>query len=235
MTSQPIPWIPSKPGRWAWLGVFSILLLIAGQVLGIVTSRPDRDMGDLEKIIYVHVPIAWIMSVTFAVVMFYSLRYLWKRDERDDLAAAAAAEVGTVLNGVTLLLGMIWGKPTWGVWWAWDARLTSTLVLFLIFVGYLSLREFVEEPERRAQWSAAVGILGAINVGIVYMSVRWWRTLHQMQSNPGTVDATYVLALRVNAFAFLFLMIYFVRRRYEAMCLNRAAEHVAEAAALRGA
>lgn len=235
MTSQPIPWVPPKPGRWAWLGVFAILLLIGGQVLGIVTSRPDRDMGDLEKIFYVHVPIAWIMSVTFAIVMFYSLRYLWKRDERDDLAAAAAAEVGTVLNGVTLLLGMIWGKPTWGVWWAWDARVTSTLVLFLIFVGYLSLREFVEEPERRAQWSAAVGILGAINVGIVYMSVRWWRTLHQMQSNPGTVDATYVLALRVNAFAFLFLMIYFVRSRYEAMCLNRATDHVAEAAALRGA
>jgi heme exporter protein C len=235
MTSPPIPWTPPKPGRWAWLGVFAILLLIAGQILGIVTSRPDRDMGDLEKIFYVHVPIAWIMSVTFAIVMFFSLRYLWKRDERDDLAAAAAAEVGTVLNGVTLLLGMIWGKPTWGVWWAWDARVTSTLVLFLIFVGYLSLREFVEEPERRAQWSAAVGILGAINVGIVYMSVRWWRTLHQMQSNPGTVDATYVLALRVNAFAFLFLMIYFVRRRYEAMCLNRATDHVAEAVALRGA
>lgn len=235
MTSQPIPWTPPKPGRWAWLGVFAILLLIAGQILGIVTSRPDRDMGDLEKIFYVHVPIAWIMSVTFAIVMFFSLRYLWKRDERDDLAAAAAAEVGTVLNGVTLLLGMIWGKPTWGVWWAWDARVTSTLVLFLIFVGYLSLREFVEEPERRAQWSAAVGILGAINVGIVYMSVRWWRTLHQMQSNPGTVDATYVVALRVNAFAFLFLMIYFVRRRYEAMCLNRATDHVAEAVALRGA
>ncbi len=145
-------------------------------------------MGDLEKIIYVHVPAAWIMSVTFAIVMFYSLRYLWRRDERDDLAAAAAAEVGTVLNGLTLVLGMIWGKPTWGVWWAWDARLTSTLVLFLIFVGYLSLRAFVDDPERRAQWSAAVGILGAINVPIVYMSVRWWRTLHQMQSSPSTVD-----------------------------------------------
>ena len=235
MPSSIIPWIPPKRGRWPWFGVFAILLLIAGQVLGIVTSPPDRDMGDLEKIIYVHVPVAWVMSVTFAIVMFYSLRYLWKRDERDDLAAAAAAEVGTVLNGLTLALGMIFAKPTWGVWWTWDARLTSTLVLFLIFVGYLSLRGFVDDPERRAQWSAAVGILGAINVGIVYMSVRWWRTLHQMQSSPDTVDSIYVLSLRVNAFAFLFLMIYFVRRRYESMCLERAADHAVESAALGGA
>jgi heme exporter protein C len=235
MASQTIPWIPPKPGRWPWFGAFAIALLIAGQVLGIVTSPPDRDMGNLEKIIYVHVPAAWIMSVTFAIVMYFSLRYLWKGDERDDLAAAAAAEVGTVLNGLTLALGMIFAKPTWGVWWAWDARLTSTLVLFLIFVGYLSLRGFVDEPGRRAKWSAAVGILGAINVGIVYMSVRWWRTLHQMQSSPDTVDSVYVLALRVNAFAFLFLMIYFVRRRYESLCLDRAADHAAEAAALGGA
>jgi heme exporter protein C len=235
MPPQATSWDPPRPGRWPWFGAFAIVFLVAGQVLGIVTSPPDRDMGDLERIIYVHVPIAWVMSVTFAVVMFYSLRYLWRRDERDDLAAAAAAEVGTLLNGMTLVIGMIFAKPTFGVWWAWDARLTSTLVLFLIFVGYLSLREFVDDPERRAQWSAAVGILGAINVGIVYMSVRWWRTLHQMQSTPDTVDAIYVLSLRVNAFAFLFLMIYYVRRRYEALCLDRAADHAAEAAALRGA
>jgi heme exporter protein C len=235
MTSPSIPWEPPKPGRWPWFGAFTIALLIAGQALGVIASPPDRDMGDLEKIIYVHVPAAWIMSVTFAVVMYYSLKYLWKRDERDDLAAASAAEVGTVLNALTLVLGMIFAKPTWGVWWTWDARLTSTLVLFLMFVGYLSLRGFVDDPERRAQWSAAVGILGAINVGIVYMSVRWWRTLHQVQSSPNTVDSIYVLALRVNAFAFLFLMIYFVRRRYESMCLERAAEHAAEAAALGAA
>jgi len=129
---------------------------------------------------------------------------------------------------------MIWGRPTWGVWWAWDARVTSTLVLFLIFVGYLSLRSFVDEPQRRAQWSAAVGILGAINVPIVYMSVRWWRTLHQVQSSPATVDPAYVISLRANAFAFLFIMIYFIRRRYEAALLERAAERAAEATALGG-
>jgi heme exporter protein C len=107
-------------------------------------------------------------------------------------------------------------------------------VLFLIFVGYLALRSFVEDPQRRAQWSAAVGVLGAINVPIVYMSVRWWRTLHQMQSSPATVDSAYVIGLRLNAFAFLFIMIYFIRRRYEVARLERATELAAEAAALGG-
>jgi heme exporter protein C len=132
------------------------------------------------------------------------------------------------------VLGMLWGKPTWGVWWTWDARLTSTLVLFLIFVGYLALRAFVDEPERRGQWSAAVGILGAINVPVVYMSVRWWRTLHQIQSSPSTIDPWYVINLRLGAFAFLFMMIYFIRRRYEAAQLVRAAELAAQDAALGG-
>jgi heme exporter protein C len=110
--------------------------------------------------------------LAFFLVLVFSLKYLWKSREEDDLLAASSAEVGTAFNGLTLVIGSIWAKPTWGVWWAWDARLTSTLVLFLIFVGYLSLRAYVDDPHRRAQWSAAVGILGAINVPIVYMSVR---------------------------------------------------------------
>lgn len=223
-----------RPGRWPWFGAFAILFLIGSEALGILTSPPDRDMGDLQKIMYVHVPSAWMSLLAPAVVLVYSLRYLMKGREEDDLLAASAAEVGAAFSGLTLVLGMIWGRPAWGVWWAWDARLTSMLVLFLILVGYLSLRSFVEDPQRRAQWSAAVGVLGAINVPIVYMSVRWWRTLHQMQSSPSTVDPAYVLALRANAFAFLFMMVYFIRRRYEAARLERAAEHTAEAVALGG-
>jgi heme exporter protein C len=191
-------------------------------------------MGDLQKIMYVHVPSAWITMLSFLVVLVYSVRYLWQRRENDDLLAASAAEVGATFNGLTLVLGMLWGRPTWGVWWTWDARLTSTLVLFLIFVGYLSLRAFIDEPVRRAQWSAAVGILGAINVPIVYLSVRWWRTLHQVQSSPSTVDPLYVLFLRANAFAFLFVMIYFIRQRYEAARIERGAELAAQAVALGG-
>ncbi|HET9012200.1 MAG TPA: cytochrome c biogenesis protein CcsA, partial [Gemmatimonadaceae bacterium] len=109
-----------------------------------------------------------------------------------------------------------------------------TLVLFLILAGYLSLRAFIDDRDQRAQWSAAVGVLGAINVPIVYLSVRWWRTIHQIQSSPSTVDPAYVIGLRLNAFAFLFVMIYFIRRRYEAAMMERAAERVSESAALGG-
>lgn len=224
-----------KAGKWPWFGAFALLFLAATQTYGILTSPPDRDMGHLEKILYVHVPAAWITFIAFFVVLVASVRYLWKQREADDLLAASAAEVGAMFNGLTLLLGMIWGRPTWGVWWTWDARLTSTLVLFLMFIGYLSLRAFVDEPQRRAQWSAAVGILGALNVPIVYMSVKWWRTLHQLQSSPETVDPAYVFSLRSNAFAVLFVMIYFIRRRYEAARLDRATERMVQDAALGGA
>ena len=223
-----------QPGRWPLFGWFAVAFVIAAQAISIAISAPDRDMGDLQKILYIHVPAAWNMGLCYLAVALYSLRYLWKHNERDDLKAAAAAEVGTVLNGLTLILGMIWGRPTWGVWWAWDARVTSTLIMFLIFAGYLALRSFVDEPDRRAQWSAAAGIFGAINYPIVYMSVRWWRTLHQVQSTPGTLDPSYTLSLRLNAFAILFLVIYFIRRRYEAALTERVAEQVLQAAALGG-
>jgi heme exporter protein C len=223
-----------RPGRWPIFGWFTVAFLVAAQATSFAISPPDRDMGDLQKILYIHVPAAWNMGICYLLVAVYSFRYLWQRDERHDLIAASAAEVGAVLNGLTLALGMIWGRPTWGVWWVWDARLTSTLIMFLVFAGYLALRAFVEEPERRAQWCAVAGIFGAINYPIVYMSVRWWRTIHQVQSSPSTLDPNYTLSLRLNAFAILFLAIYFIRRRYEAALTERVAEQTLQAAALGG-
>jgi heme exporter protein C len=191
-------------------------------------------MGHLQKIMYVHVPAAWNAFLAFVVVFGGSILYLWKREERWDLLAAAAAEVAAVLTALTIALGSIWGRPTWGVWWTWDPRLTSTAILLVIIVGYLALRSFVEEPERRARWSAAVGILGALNVPIVYMSVRWWRTLHQPQSSPSTVDPAYAWGLRLNAIAFLLLMIWLVRARYRAATLERMRDRAEEREALGG-
>jgi heme exporter protein C len=217
-----------------WFGVVALLALAGAQVLGILTSPPDRDMGHLQKIMYVHVPAAWNAFMAFFVVAVASLAYLWKGRERHDLLAAAAAEVGAVMTALTLLLGSIWGRPTWGVWWTWDPRLTSTAVLLLIFVGYLALRGFVEDADRRAQWSAAVGILGALNVPIVYMSVKWWRTIHQLQSSPSTVDPEYVVGLRANAIAMLLVVVYFIVKRYRAAQVERMAEQLAERAALEG-
>jgi heme exporter protein C len=214
------------------LGFAGFAAIAAAQALGFATSPPDRDMGHLQKIMYVHVPAAWSAFVCFFVVFVASVHYLWRRQERSDLLAASAAEVGTVFTALTLVLGSIWGRPTWGVWWTWDPRLTSTAVLLVIFVGYLALRAFADDPDQRARWSAAVGILGALNVPIVYMSVKWWRTLHQIQSSPATVDPAYALGLRANGLAFLILGAYLVWRRYQAAVLERQLERRREDEAL---
>lgn len=217
---------PRTLARPRWLapfGGFAFVFLIAAQTVALRTA-PDRDMGQLQKILYVHVPAAWVSFAAFAVVFVFSVLYLAKRQEDHDLLAASAAETGAVLTALTLLLGSIWGRPTWGVWWSWDPRLTSTAILLMIYAGYLALRAFTEDDEKRARWSAAVGILGAINVPIVYMSVQWWRTLHQPLSTPSTVDAEYAIGLGLNAFAFLLLLVYFVASRYYVARLERAAE-----------
>jgi heme exporter protein C len=214
------------------LGLGAFAMLAVTQALGLATSPPDRDMGHLQKIMYVHVPAAWSAGVCFLVVFLASLHYLWTKRERSDLLAASAAEVGTVFTALTLILGSIWGRPTWGVWWTWDARLTSTAVQLVIFVGYLALRAFADDPERRARWSAAVGVLGTLNVPIVYMSVKWWRTLHQTQSSPSTVDPAYALGLRANGIALLLVTIYLIWRRYQAAIVERDAERRRDDAAL---
>jgi heme exporter protein C len=217
----------------ALLGWSALLLFVGAQAFGLSISAPDRDMGHLQKIMYVHVPTAWAGLVAFFLVFVSSLLYLWRREARYDLFAAATAEVGVVLTALTLALGSIWGKPTWGVWWTWDPRLTSTAVLLFLYAGYLALRAFTDEPERRARWSAAAGVLAFLNVPIVYMSVRWWRTLHQIQSSPATLDPAYTLSLRLNGIALLLILAYFASRRYQAGKAEAMLADRREEAALR--
>ena len=229
VTSAPVA---RRGAPWGAIGVAGIGLLVAAQAYGVLTSPPDRDMGHLQKIMYVHVPAAWNAFLAFFVVAIASLRYLWKGRAHDDLLAASAAEAGALLTGLTLALGMLWGKPTWGVWWTWDARLTSTAVLFFMFLAYLILRAFVEDADRRSQWSAVVGLLGALNVPIVYMSVRWWRTLHQVQSSPLTLDKSYTWPLRANAVAVMLILVACIAHRYRSAVISQAADDLLDHAAL---
>jgi heme exporter protein C len=234
VTERGISALPRQGRGVSVLGWIALLALVAGQVVAFRISAPDRDMGNLQKIMYVHVPAAWLAFLAFFVVFVVSILYLWRRDWRHDLLAAAAAEVGVVLTALTLVLGMIWARPTWGVWWTWDPRLTTTAILLVIYAGYMALRGFVEDPERRGVWSAAVGILSFLNVPVVYMSVRWWRSIHQVQSSPSTVDPSYALGLRVNAVAFLLVSLYFLLRRYHAARLETLAATQLEERALTG-
>jgi heme exporter protein C len=141
-------------------------------------------------------------------------------------------EVGVVLASLLCIQGAIWAKPTWGVWWDWDPRLTSTAVMVLAFAGIIALRSFVEDPQRRAVWSAVAAIIAYVDIPIVYFSVKWWNSLHQMQSTPETVSKAFHWPLRVNAIAILLLMwgLIALRSRIAEMRLERQLQPPPEAA-----
>jgi heme exporter protein C len=138
----------------------------------------EATMGDVQRIFYFHVSLAWTSFVAIFIVFIYSVRFLAQRDRDLDIKAFSAAEVGGIFSTTVLISGPLWAKPVWGIWWTWDPRLTSAFVLWLVYMGYLVLRRLIESPEQRARLSAVFGVLGAVDAPIVYMSNRWWRTQH---------------------------------------------------------
>lgn len=157
--------------------VTAALLLTAWYQVFLVVPT-ERTMGVIQRIFYIHMPSAIVAFHSFFVVFVASIGYLITRRAVWDRVAVSAAEVGTVFCAAVLISGPLWAKPVWGIWWTWDARLTTTLVLFLMFVGYLMVRRYVENADRRAVLSAVVGILGFVDVPLVYMANRWFRTQH---------------------------------------------------------
>jgi len=195
------------------LGILALVSMLVGSYVGLAVVPADAAQGNVQRLMYVHVPAAWLAFLSFFVVFVMSVLYLIQRDARWDRAAASSAEIGVVFTVVTLLLGMMWGKPTWGVFWTWDPRLTTTAILLAIYVGYLALRSFADDEERRARWSAVVGVIGFANVPIVYMSVTWWRTLHQPPSSPRSVAPDILWTLMLNLAAFTLVYAYLMVRR----------------------
>ncbi|HEY5097326.1 MAG TPA: cytochrome c biogenesis protein CcsA [Acidimicrobiales bacterium] len=186
---SPNPGVPTPPfqsRRTRWLtrsiGITAAVATAFTVWLGLWVTPPDQTQGNLVRLVYIHPGVAWVaLYLAFGLAAVASLLYLWPRTRSLvwDRLAAAAVEVGVVFNVCTLISGSIWGKPTWGVWWAWDARLTSTAVLLVLFLGYLALRRVPAEPEVRAKRSAFVALFAAVDIPIVHFSVLWWRTLHQ--------------------------------------------------------
>jgi heme exporter protein C len=135
-------------------------------------------IGDIQRIFYFHVPLAWTMFLSFFLTFIFSIAFLVKKEEKWDIYASSSAEVGVLFATLAILTGALWAKPAWGTFWTWDPRLTTMLTLWFIFVGYLILRNFVEDPELRARLSAVIGIIGFVDVPLVFLSVRLWRSLH---------------------------------------------------------
>ena len=189
MTTDPIAADPGPTGTGspttAWLGWTVLVGLALLAYLGLVAAPEDDLMQDAVRIIFVHVPVAILTYVCFGITAVGSVMWLWKRSEFWDTLAHAAAEIGVLCCGLTLVTGAIWGRPTWGTYWEWgDVRLVTTLILFLIMVGYLSVRSIGGDEQAVATRAAIVGLIGAVNIPIVNQSVNWWfdRTLHQQSS-----------------------------------------------------
>jgi len=193
-----------RTSTWPWLVI--VVAAAASFTLAMV-SPADAVQENLVRVMYVHVPAAWLAYLAFFVTLVGSVGYLATRSLRWDRIAAASAEIGVYFTGLAIVLGMIWGKPTWGVWWTWDARLTLTAIMFFVYLGYLALRRTTTDPHLRAKRAAVLGIIGIVQIPLVHFSVTWWRTLHQAPSlirpdGPQIQDSLMLVALVVGVVAF---------------------------------
>ena len=220
----------SRGYRWSRraIGIVSLLLVAATVILGLWITPPDVVQGQLVRLIYVHPPVAWVAYLAYGVTSIGSILYLWKRTRnlKWDLLAAASAEVGVVFTGLTLITGSIWGRPAWGVWWTWDARLTTTALLFVLYLGYLALRRVPADSHQRAVRSSIAGLIAFIDVPIVHQSVVWWRTLHQGATvlNPSLspkIHGEMAMTLLLGFISFTFVYAWMLMHRYQIAILEQ--------------
>jgi len=205
------------------LGPVALGLVALTVWLGLWVTPPDQTQGDIVRLLYLHPALAWVaLYLAFGLAALSSALYLWPRtrSERWDLLAASTVEVGVVFLTLTLATGMLWGRPAWGVWWTWDARLTSTALLELLFIGYLALRRVPADPHTRARRCAVLALLASLDVPIVHFSVQWWNGLHQGASvlRAGfhfTVHGSMLWTMLLSFVAFTCVFAWMVRRRYQ--------------------
>ena len=200
------------------LAAVAILLVIAAAYAAFFIAPEERTMGLIQRIFYFHVASAWSGFTAFFLCFLGNLLYVWKRDQKYDWIAVSGAEVGLAFTTVVLITGPIWAHPVWGIWWTWDARLTSTFVLWLLYVSYLLLRTLVEEPDRRALLSSLFGIFAFLDVPLVFGAIRWWRTQHPqpviMGGQGSGLDPTMKSVFFFSALAMHVFMLFLVVERY---------------------
>ena len=230
----PAPATPAGPtasgGGSALLGAAALLALATTVVLGL-RLPPTVEQGPYARLIAIHPPLAWAAYLAFGVCALASALWLWRRTRspRWDSLAVASAEVGVVFCALTLVTGSIWGRPTWGVWWTWDARLTSTALLLALFAGYLALRRVSYDPQARARRSAVAALVAVADVPIVHFSVEWWRTLHQGRSlaqltPQNDLDGSYTSVMLLGFLAMTLVYGWLVVHRYRVEALEARLE-----------
>jgi heme exporter protein C len=199
----------------------TLILLCLGLYLSFFVAPPDYQQGETVKIMFIHVPAAWLAMFGYMLIAVAALGTLIWRHPLADVAAKTAAPIGATFTFVALVTGSLWGKPMWGTYWVWDARLTSVLVLFLLYLGLLALWQAIEEPGRAGRAAAILALVGAVNVPIIHYSVVWWNTLHQPASvfriGGPSIDPSLLAPLLVMALAFtlLFILLHLIAMRAE--------------------
>jgi heme exporter protein C len=218
-------------GRWDVLVIaLAALLILIGIILvfGVAPTADRLSGGDVQRIFYFHVGIAWIAGLAMFVTFVSSILYLARGEQRKyDIVAAASVEIGVVFGVMVLLSGMLWARPVWNTWWTWDPRLTTTAITEFIYIAYLMLRAAVDDPQRRARFSAVYGIIGFVSVPITYFSTRWFQTIHpDLGQTPGfglTPNMRPPMFVAIIAFTLVYLVLLLIRSRVE-----RSADEVAK-------
>lgn len=219
-------WVYAFAGRWAGrLGVLAGLTILVGLYLGLVVAPPDYQMGDSYRIIYIHVPSAWLSMFSYAVMAVSAGVGLVWRIKVADYAAAAIAPLGAGFTFCALVTGSLWGKPTWGTYWVWDARLTSELVLLFLFIGYMALGNAFEDRRSAAKASAVLALIGIVNLPIIHFSVEWWHTLHQGSTvtrlDGPTMDTSMLIPLLTMFVGFNLFFVSAVLHRLRVILLDQ--------------
>jgi heme exporter protein C len=211
------------------VGIAALVALGVLGILGLDVAPPDAVQGDAQRLMYLHVPTAWLAYLAFGVTALASALYLWPRTRSAvwDRLAGASAELGVLFTGLTLIVGSLWGRPVWGIWWAWDARLVSTAVLFFLYVGYLALRRI--PGAGREKRCAIAALIAVVDVPIVHFSVEWWRTLHQEgtvfnEELSAEIHGSMAVTLWWSVLAFTLLYVYLLDRRYRLAALEAGRE-----------
>ena len=203
--------------------VRNVLLLLSGVsmvgalYLVFLYAPTDRNLGISQRIFYFHVSMAWVGFLAFFWVLVGSVGYLWKRSQKMDRLAYSSAEIGVVFTTLMLITGVLWAKPAWGVWWTWDPKLTTSLILWLLYVAYLMLRAYSPRGDQGARFAAVLGIIGFVDVPIIYLSVVWWRTVHPpVVLGPvaeGSLEPSMRMVLMACTVAFTLLFAYLLMDR----------------------
>lgn len=207
-----------------WLSILTLILFAIGLTMAF-QAPPDYQQGETVRIMFVHVPAAWLSMACYTLIAFSSAGYLIWRHPLADVAAKAATPIGAAFTLLALITGSLWGKPMWGTYWVWDARLTSVLILFFLYLGLIALRQAIDEPGRAGRAAAILSLIGAINVPIIKFSVNWWNTLHQpasvIRAGGPTIHPALLIPLLVMAIAFTVLFIALHLKAMRAEILRR--------------